>query len=201
MKPTNISVQLYQELLELCRQGQKLEAIRRYKEATGSSLAEAKDIIDSFDTADAVPLSSAQHTGASSQHRAPVSTDQQVLDLCRQGNYLQAVKVYKDATGKGLKESKDYVDQLAAAHGIERPKGACFVATVCYGDYDAPEVRVLRRFRDEKLMKTAAGRVFVRLYYSASPFWAARIARSERAKAFVRRWILGPLVGRPGGKN
>ncbi|CAN5152039.1 hypothetical protein BH09BAC5_BH09BAC5_27900 [soil metagenome] len=45
----------------------------------------------------------------------------------------------------------------------------CYVATMVYGSYDAPEVLVLRRFRDEKLNHSKAGRAFVRWYYRWSP--------------------------------
>lgn len=45
----------------------------------------------------------------------------------------------------------------------------CYVATMVYGDYDAPEVLVLRRFRDQTLSRSAAGRAFIRWYYGWSP--------------------------------
>lgn len=51
----------------------------------------------------------------------PSSLDNDILELCRQGLKLKAVKLHKDATGMGLRESKDYVDQLAARHGIVTP--------------------------------------------------------------------------------
>ena len=45
----------------------------------------------------------------------------------------------------------------------------CYIATMAYGSYDAPEVKILRRFRDEKLKKSFAGRVFIANYYAFSP--------------------------------
>ena len=47
--------------------------------------------------------------------------------------------------------------------------GGCYIATAVYGSYDCPEVWTLRRFRDEKLMKSFAGRTFVKTYYAVSP--------------------------------
>jgi hypothetical protein len=38
-----------------------------------------------------------------------------------------------------------------------------------YGDYDHPKVKVLRRFRDQQLAKTEAGRLFISTYYKYSP--------------------------------
>ena len=47
--------------------------------------------------------------------------------------------------------------------------GACFIATAVYGDYDHPQVVKLRAFRDQVLMRSAAGRRFVRWYYKVGP--------------------------------
>ena len=47
--------------------------------------------------------------------------------------------------------------------------GGCYIATAVYGSYDCPEVWTLRRFRDEKLLQTLSGKLFVKLYYVTSP--------------------------------
>ena len=41
-------------------------------------------------------------------------------------------------------------------------KEGCYIATCVYGSYDCPQVRLLRRFRDEHMKKTPAGRIFIR---------------------------------------
>ncbi len=71
--------------------------------------------------------------------------------------------------------------------------GGCFIATATYGSYLAPEVRLLRRFRDQHLMTNAAGRWFVKLYYKYSPPLAKVISRSRFLKT-VSLWILTPIV-------
>ena len=45
-------------------------------------------------------------------------------------------------------------------------KEGCFIATAVYGDSNAPEVHVLRDFRDEILMNNFFGRKLVDVYYS-----------------------------------
>ena len=45
----------------------------------------------------------------------------------------------------------------------------CYIATAVYGSYDCPEVWTLRRFRDEFLRASLAGRLFIRGYYAVSP--------------------------------
>lgn len=57
----------------------------------------------------------------------------------------------------------------------------------------AGEVVTLRRFRDDHLMKSAAGRGFVRLYYRYSPAVADYIRERDTLRAVVR-WYLWPVV-------
>lgn len=46
---------------------------------------------------------------------------------------------------------------------------SCYVATMTYGSYDAPEVLVLRKFRDQVLVNFQIGRRFISWYYAHSP--------------------------------
>lgn len=76
----------------------------------------------------------------------------------------------------------------------ERKSGGCYIATACYGGYDHPDVMVLRRVRDERLLGSRAGRALVRLYYAASPPLAARLGNTEWLAVAIRRHCLEPLV-------
>lgn len=71
--------------------------------------------------------------------------------------------------------------------------GGCFIATAAYGSYLAPEVRLLREFRDAYLMTNGPGRAFVSFYYRWSPPIAAMIERNELLRAGTR-FLLTPLV-------
>jgi YVTN family beta-propeller protein len=71
--------------------------------------------------------------------------------------------------------------------------GGCFIATAAYGSAMAEEVMTLRRFRDERLLKTVAGREFVRLYYRYSPGVADYIRERDSLRAAVRTG-LWPVV-------
>jgi hypothetical protein len=73
-------------------------------------------------------------------------------------------------------------------------QGFCFVATAAFGDYDHPQVRVLRAFRDLVLDRSAAGRAFIRGYYAVSPPLARFIAGGSARRAIARA-LLWPLVG------
>jgi hypothetical protein len=69
----------------------------------------------------------------------------------------------------------------------------CFIATAAYGSGLAPEVAVLREFRDDHLLTNRPGKAFVEWYYSISPPIAAFIAEHEAIKTGVR-WGLAPIV-------
>lgn len=72
--------------------------------------------------------------------------------------------------------------------------GGCFIATACYGSYNASDVTVLRIFRDKVLMNSSAGRTFVKVYYLIAPPMANFISKKETLKAIVRRLMIEPLI-------
>ena len=69
-------------------------------------------------------------------------------------------------------------------------KGHCYIATMAYGSYDAPQVRILRRFRDRVLLTNVPGRAFVRFYYRASPSWVKALEDKPTVNALIR-YVLG----------
>lgn len=69
----------------------------------------------------------------------------------------------------------------------------CFVATAVYGDVDHPDVRQLRRFRDETLRHSGWGRAFITWYYRHGPGLANRLEKHRRLKRAVR-WALRRAV-------
>lgn len=77
---------------------------------------------------------------------------------------------------------------------VTPPKEGCFIASVCYGEYDAPEVLILREFRDVKLLNSKTGKIFVKVYYSISPFIARKISKCDLLKKMIRSYILKPII-------
>ncbi len=73
--------------------------------------------------------------------------------------------------------------------GVYKKFSPCFIATAVYGNYYAPEVIALRRFRDETLEPSAPGRLFVALYYRFSPPVAAFLSRHRTLSAIVRLFL------------
>lgn len=92
------------EVKELAQAGERIAAIELLMERTGVGLWDAEQAVDQFLESDA---------------REDVPAEQQdkkvsdlVRDLASQGLLIQAIKVHRDETGLGLKESKEIVEQL-----------------------------------------------------------------------------------------
>lgn len=89
-----------------------------------------------------------------------------------------------------------YIQARQMKDAIENPpkKGMCFVATAAFGSPLAPEVVFLSRYRDEVLLKSKAGALFVKIYYRVSPPLAKLIARVKILRTIVRNLFLTPLL-------
>ena len=70
----------------------------------------------------------------------------------------------------------------------------CYIATLAYGSYDAPEVLILRRFRDEILSKTFAGRVLIANYYVFSSIFVKYFKNAKFVhrimKSYLDRYVI-----------
>lgn len=78
--------------------------------------------------------------------------------------------------------------------------GGCYIATMAYGSYSAPEVMVLRRFRDEKLKKTLFGKILIGAYYAVSPSLVKLLQNVGFINRFIRK-RLDHFVGQLKTKN
>jgi hypothetical protein len=78
--------------------------------------------------------------------------------------------------------------------GIWPVTGYCFIATAAYGTETAPQLDILRNFRDQVLLKNALGSLFVKTYYKVSPPLADFIAKNDFLRAVVRGTLVDPVV-------
>lgn len=73
------------------------------------------------------------------------------------------------------------------------PSGGCYIATMAYGNYDHPQVMVLRHFRDSYLSKREWGQKFISFYYANSPRWVETLKGHKRINSLIRK-ILDSFV-------
>jgi subtilisin family serine protease len=72
--------------------------------------------------------------------------------------------------------------------------GGCFIATAVYGSPLAPEVQMLRRFRDSYLLTNRVGRFVVWIYYRLSPPLAEAVKQHAGLRVTARA-LLWPILG------
>ena len=107
-----------EEIRELLASGNKIAAVKRYREETGAGLADAKAAVEALEFGEALP----EHGRVSDSDLAD-----EVIRLLERNEKIQAVKLYREQTGVGLKDAKDAVERLGEQHGIPSASGAgCF---------------------------------------------------------------------------
>ena len=70
----------------------------------------------------------------------------------------------------------------------------CYIATMCYGDINAPQVHILRNYRDEVLSKSIAGKAFVQMYYKTSPRIVRIMKNKTKLNQFIRKFVLDKII-------
>jgi tetratricopeptide (TPR) repeat protein len=108
------------------------------------------------------------------------------------GQQQAAKEVFK----KVIEEFPESERAVEANKQLLKPASSagCFVATACFGSYDAPEVRLLRTFRDFHMSRSRFGRACISLYYKVGPCAAGVLERHTWLKKRVRRMLLQPLI-------
>lgn len=71
--------------------------------------------------------------------------------------------------------------------------GGCYIATMVYGDYDHPQVMILRNFRDNFLSNYSLGRSFIQFYYRNSPGWVETMKNMRGVNLFIR-FVLSKII-------
>jgi len=105
---TNLAAPNLAEVSVLLAGGNKIGAIKRVRELTGLGLKEAKAYVEAMPSGGPLP------TLPSSVSARPAGAGDltEVHALAQQGHKIEAIKRYRQLTGVGLKEAKDYVDRL-----------------------------------------------------------------------------------------
>jgi len=78
--------------------------------------------------------------------------------------------------------------------GYSSSSSGCYIATAVYGDYDHENVRLFRKFRDQVLLESVPGRLFVKIYYAISPSLARKIGPESPISTVIRRYFLDRIA-------
>jgi hypothetical protein len=76
---------------------------------------------------------------------------------------------------------------------ISKSSGGCYIATMIYGDYEHPQVLILREFRDNILDKTYLGKQFIKIYYYYSPKLVVKLQNRKIINKVIRK-ILNQFI-------
>ena len=113
---------------------------------------------------------------------SPIGGKEQAIE-----NFKRVIELVGEDSELGIECAKELAQE-------EKKKGGCFVATACFNNYDAPEVIILRNFRDKYLLTRKTGKHFVTLYYFISPSFSRFLLRHYYLKLFVKNIFLKPII-------
>lgn len=102
-------------------------------------------------------------------------------------NHEITYKICKNCFYKGNGLTKDLANSQNNSSG-------CFIATSCYENCDAEEVKILRNYRDSVLKNNFFGKCFVMIYYLISPSIARLLLRKPKLRTFIKDKILNKLI-------
>ena len=115
------------EILALIQGQKRLLAVKLYRERTGVGIAEAKCFVEELRAKHGIACDgfASELLNAAVVAPEPGSLEAEILGLMQGQQKIKAIKLYRERTGVGLKEAKDFVEALAAKHGVAPSAGGC----------------------------------------------------------------------------
>lgn len=103
-----------QAISELARAGNKIAAIALFRRTFNVSLLQAKEAVEAIQRGEAVNLSNFTVSSPTTVQTLTISPEvtEQIHQLLNQGKKIEAIKVYREATGQGLVQAKETVDAM-----------------------------------------------------------------------------------------
>lgn len=136
---------LKERCTKLLVDGQKIQAIKLWREHTGTSLKDAKGILEHFEnTGSWLPSpkqsSNSQVDTITTHNKAILNQIDNLRDKCtsllENGNKIGAIKEWRKHTGASLKDAKEAIEQLERDHSTPRVGS---VSRDEYEEYSAEE--------------------------------------------------------------
>ena len=96
---------------QLVQDGKKIEAIKLVREQTDLGLREAKDAVEAIERGETPDLRPATVTATHGMTSEDLNT---IKELLWQNKKIEAIKLYREKTGVGLREAKDAIEAIEA---------------------------------------------------------------------------------------
>ncbi|MEC7983610.1 MAG: ribosomal protein L7/L12, partial [Myxococcota bacterium] len=137
---------------QLCANGQKIKAIKAYRDMTGAGLKEAKQAVE-------------EYVRSVSEPRSDTSTTSNVLDrehiesLLNRGQKIQAIQYYRETTGAGLKDSKHAIEGLIKPQGwsnnpLDSSVSLANIRKLCADDMRIKAIKAYREYSGASLKES-----------------------------------------------
>jgi hypothetical protein len=107
---------------------------------------------------------------------------------------IRARDDYENMIRSNLSEARRVLQSTRPDQESTPKSGGCFIATAAFGSSGAPDIVVLRGFRDEVLIRSLIGRGFISIYYRYSPKVADYIAMHKSLRWLVRTIVIKPIA-------
>lgn len=98
-----------------------------------------------------------------------------------------------DAVPEDHKEYLKWIKDKYSPQNIQEQNEGCYIATLCYNDYNSKQVIVYRKFRDKILLKNRFGKCFVKKYYLYSPILVEKMKNKFMLQRLIKIIFLNPF--------
>jgi len=123
---TPINASQFATVRETMRAGNKIDAIKLYREYTGAGLADAKEAVEKIEEGISLEALVSRFSPVASSAPIPVSVQPErvkwIQEALFKGDKIEAIKLYRDGTNLGLKESKEAVEKIEDALRLQSPE-------------------------------------------------------------------------------
>ncbi len=137
------------------------------------------------------------HSTALMQHSKTVNAALEITELLISFDMNSELRNKVNADKNTLQKITRQITTQMMADGMSKmatKKEGCYIATMVYGSYDHPQVMQLRKFRDENLAASYAGRILITLYYKISP-QLGKVLKNKPAIHSIIRSLLNTFIG------
>ncbi|HEY8559717.1 MAG TPA: ribosomal protein L7/L12 [Pyrinomonadaceae bacterium] len=112
------------EIQRLIQSGQKIYAVKLFRETFGVGLREAKEAVDAMEEGRSIDLSGMRvaTSFAPAGFRSNAENIAEIQSLLRGGNKIEAIRRFREMTGVGLKEAKDAVEAIERGENLDISK-------------------------------------------------------------------------------